>query len=282
MRLGLRMGMNSRQGGGSALDADARAYIAAVETALGTPIATALPNATNPKRIISDFIKAEKSASRWALQKRIYLPIYNNQAASSIDLISRASGSFVNTWTPAAGYVQGDGTSGYFGTGFIPSSELADSQNASIGWLAINAATTGTRSHLGSQVSVLQSLSSICVSGTTLRYDCGSNSISSVTLSVANQIGIVMATSFAGRVRQEQRRASGFSTLTDSPLVASGTLPNIEMYGAARNLTGTAALHSDARYGAWFANTGMSAANSINFTLNLKNLYEGLTGISLP
>jgi len=47
------MGLNSGQGGGSALDADARAYIAEVEAALGTPIAAALPSATsNPKRII--------------------------------------------------------------------------------------------------------------------------------------------------------------------------------------------------------------------------------------
>ena len=277
------MGLNSRHGGGSALDPDARLYIAAVETALGTPITTALPSATsNPKRILSDFIKAEKAASRWTLHKRIYLPIYNNSAASSIDLISRASGSFQNTWTHAAGYVQGDGISGHFRTGFIPSSGLVNPQNASIGWLAINAATTGTRSHLGSQVSTSQSLTSICVSGTTLRYDCGDNGMSSVTLSVANQIGIVIATSFGGRVRQEQRRNSGFATLSDSPLFASGTLPNIEMYGAARNLTGTAALQSDARYGAWFANTGMSAANSVDFTLNLKTLYERLTGLSLP
>lgn len=267
----------------SGIDPDAKAYIAAVEAVLpGNSIETALPSAINPKRIISDFFKAEKSASRWSLHKGVYLPIYSNAAANAINAVSLTSGSFINTWSFANGYAQGDGTSGYFRTGFIPSSELADSQNASIGWLAINAATTGTRSHFGAQISATQSLTNLCVSGTALRYDCGNNSASSVALSVANQIGIVMATSFAGRVRQEQRRALGFSTLIDSASIASGTLPNIEMYGAARNLTGAAFLHSDARYGAWFANTGMSAANAINFTLNLKNLYEGLTGIALP
>lgn len=263
-------------------DPDAAAYITTVQTALGTTIEAALPSAVNPKRLIYNFIKAEKAAGRWTAHKRIYLPVYNNSAASAIDLISRASGSFQNTWTHAAGYVQGDGTSGHFRTGFIPSSGLVNPQNASIGWLAINAATTGTRSHFGAQVSPTQSLTSLCVSGTSLRFDCGDNSTSPVTLSVANQIGIVIATSFAGRVRQEQRRASGFSTLIDSAFVPGGTLPNIEMYGAARNLTGAAALQSDARYGSWFANTGMSAANAIDFTLNLKNLYEGLTGIALP
>ena len=284
MRLGLRMGLNSRQGGGSALDPDARLYIAAVETALGTPIATALPNATsNPKRIISDFIKAEKAASRWTLHKRIYLPIYANAAASAIDMVGQNVGTFsASGVTHAAGYVQGDGTSGYFASGFIPSSELADAQNASIGWLAVNAATTGTRFHLGSQVSPTQSLSSVCVSGVNLRFDCGNNFQSTQALSVADQIGIVISTSFSGRVRQEQRRQSGFSTLADSALIAPGTLPNIEMYCMARNLTGSMVLPSNAGYGSWFANTGMSAANSVDFTLNLKTLWESLTGLTLP
>jgi len=116
MRLGLRMGLNSRQGGGSALDPDARLYIAAVEAVLpSNNIATALPNASNPKRIISDFIKAEKAASRWTLHKRIYLPIYANAAASAVDIVSQTSGEFtLSGVTHAAGYVQGDGTSGYF------------------------------------------------------------------------------------------------------------------------------------------------------------------------
>ena len=286
MRLGLRMGLNSRQGGGSALDPDALLYIAAVEAVLpGNNIATALPNAVNPKRIISDFIKAEKAASRWSLHKRIYLPIYNNAAASAVDMVSRISGTFQGlsgSVTHAAGYVQGDGASGYFASGFIPSSELADAQNASIGWLAVNAATTGTRSHLGSQVSTTQSLSSVCVSGVNLRFDCGNNSQSTQALAVADQVGIVISTSFSGRVRQEQRRQSGFSTLADNALIAPGTLPNIEMYCMARNLAGLMVLPSNAGYGSWFANTGMSAANSVDFTLNLKNLYEGLTGIALP
>jgi len=278
------MGLNSRHGGGSALDPDARAYIAAVEAVLpGNNIGAALPNASNPKRIISDFIKTEKAASRWALHKRIFLPIYNNAAASAIDMVGRNVGTFTASGvTHAAGYVQGDGTSGYFASGFIPSSELSDVQNASIGWLAVNAATTGTRSHLGSQVSTTQSLSSVCVSGINLRFDCGNNSQSTQSLAVADQVGIVISTSFSGRVRQEQRRQSGFSTLADNALIAPGTLPDIEIYCMARNLAGSMVLPSNAGYGSWFANTGMSAANSVDFTANLKTLYESLTGLALP
>ena len=58
MRLGMRMGLNSRQLGGTRLDPDAKLYIATVEAALGATIEAALPAATNPKKIISDFYKA--------------------------------------------------------------------------------------------------------------------------------------------------------------------------------------------------------------------------------
>jgi hypothetical protein len=279
----MRMGLNSRQLGGTRLDPDAKLYIAAVQAALGaTTIEAALPNATNPKKIISDFYKAEKDAGRYSLHKGIFLPIYNNLAANAVDAITKTSGTFVNTPTTAMGYVKGNGTSQYFRTGFIPSSNFADAQNASIGWLAVNAATSGTRAHLGSENSITQSLSSVCIIGTSLRFDCGNRSQSTETLAVADQIGIVIATSFAGRVRQEQRRQSGFSTLADNLLIATGTLPNVEMYCMARNLDGTMVLPSDAGYGSWFMNTGMSATNAVDFTMNLKNLWENLTGLALP
>ena len=98
-------------------DPDASAYVTTIETALGTTIEAALPSAINPKRLIYNFIKAEKAAGRWSLHKRIYLPIYNNSAASAVDMVSRTSGTFLGlsgSVTHAAGYVQGDGTSGYF------------------------------------------------------------------------------------------------------------------------------------------------------------------------
>jgi hypothetical protein len=278
----MRMGLNSRQLGGTRLDPDAKLYIAAVEAALGATIGSALPAATNPKKIISDFYKAEKDAGRYALHKRIFLPIYNNLAANAVDAITKTSGTFVNTPTTAMGYVKGNGTSQYFRTGFIPSSNFADAQNASIGWLAVNAATSGTRAHLGSENLITQSLSSVCITGTSLRFDCGNRSQSTEILAVADQIGIVISTSFAGRVRQEQRRQSGFSTLADNLLITPGTLPNIEMYCMARNLDGTMVLPSDAGYGSWFMNTGMSASNAVGFTANLKTLWENLTGLTLP
>jgi hypothetical protein len=255
-------------------DPDASAYIAAVTTA-GATVTTA------QRTFIDNFYKAAKLDYYTSL-KRLYLPIWGVAAANAIDMITRGSGTFVGGVTHGAGFVEGNGTNGYFATGFIPSSNFANTQNASIGWLAINAATTGTRSHLGCRVSTDQSLASLCVTGTALRYDCGTDSASSVALTVDNQIGIVISTSFDGRVRQEQRRNSGFSTLSDSSFVATGTLPNIQMFGAARNLNNSPFLYSDARYGAWFANTGMSAANADTFTLALKTLWEGCTGLTLP
>jgi hypothetical protein len=273
--LGFGLGLTPNSGVFEGLDPDAKGYIDAVVAAGGTV-------SGGQKSAINTFYKTGKSDGWYSSLKRNYLPIWGVAAANAIDMIGLTSGTFVGGVTHGAGFVQGNGTSGYFATGFIPSSNFANTQNASIGWLAINAATTGIRSHLGCQVSTDQSLTSLCVTGSTLRYDCGTNSISSIVLPVADQIGIIISTSFDGRVRQEQRRNSGFSTLSNSLFVATGTLPNIQMYGAARNLNNAPALHSDARYGAWFANTGMSAANADAFTLALKDLWETATGLTLP
>jgi hypothetical protein len=102
----MNLSLSNMLGGGSlTLDPDARAYIAAVETAGGTVSAT-------QRTAVSDFYRAGKSAGWYSSIKRLYLPIWASAAPNAIDMIGLTSGTFIGTVTHAAGYAQGDGTTG--------------------------------------------------------------------------------------------------------------------------------------------------------------------------
>jgi len=90
------------------MDADAAAYIAAVEAALGSAITSTQSAA------IDAFIVGEKAASRWSAIKRFYLPIWANENANKIDMVTRATGAFVGGVAHSSGYVRFNGTTGYF------------------------------------------------------------------------------------------------------------------------------------------------------------------------
>jgi hypothetical protein len=110
----MNLSLSNMLGGGSlTLDPDARAYIAAVETAGGTVSAT-------QRTAVSDFYRAGKSAGWYSSIKRLYLPIWAAAAPNAI-CMTRADQRHVqrhgDSWR---GYVQGDGSTGYFDTGGSP------------------------------------------------------------------------------------------------------------------------------------------------------------------
>ena len=288
MRLGLRMGLNSRQGGGSALDPDARLYIAAVEAVLpGNNITAALPNAVNPKRIISDFIKAEKAASRWTLHKRIYLPIYNNAAASAVDMVSRLSGTFIGTVTHAAGYVQGDGTSGFMRS---DTSAFLQGRTESTGtdYVLIYSPPTGVAAQWfcgGTSNSFARRCG---ISSSTTGISSLSNTVStlsSVTLTRSDQSGILIGSRIANNnFRTHIRRAGAF---TSSPIIttAETVLPPTTKWLAMARAEDTdlvASSFSNAQFGSYGFGLGLTPSEAEGFSLNLETLYESLTGLTLP
>jgi hypothetical protein len=275
------MGLNSRQGGGSALDPDARLYIADVEAVLpGNSIETALPNASNPKRIISDFIKAEKAASRWSLHKRIYLPIYANAAASAIDMVSRASGTFtgIGSVIHAAGYVQGDKTSGFFNFNISPSSAGLTSTSGIIGFLSKQTRTAGViaDTSIGCENSTSQRSR---ISGT-LNADFYTN-LNRASL-VSGIVGIITASRTSSSLVELRKRSFSSVVGSDNTGISAGTVPTVNMFAMANNSNGTATGFCDAQYGAFFMGLGLDAANADAFSANLKTLWESLTGLTLP
>lgn len=282
MRLGMRMGLNSRQLGGTRLDPDAKLYIATVQAALGaTTIEEALPAATNPKKIISDFYKAEKDAGRYSLHKRIYLPIYNNLAANAVDAITATSGTFPisGAVTVAPGYVQGNGLTGYFDMLQSPADLSMALTSQAMSYLTLSADLVGTRA----VISAFENSSAnfdLFSTDTLTRFNINSGPTLDASLARINQIGIFIGSRTAGNSSIYQRRSS-FATLATTTPSDIGLVSTRDI-NVMRSTFGAGGFYSNRQLGYYGIHSGLSTANAEAFSLNLKTLYESLTGIPLP
>lgn len=263
---------------GSSLDPDAAAYIAAVETAKGSAVSATQRDA------IDSFIAGEKAASRWDSIKRLYLPIWGVAAANAICMRSLASGTFtVSGVTHAAGYVQGDGASGFFDTNVSPNALgitvasgflVALTYEAHVGTLAhgyITAISTGTVQGVslldggGSNSFVYGSIGSPSISGS----DGSNDGILTVSRTGTNTVEI------------RKRTSSGAASIASGTSSADG-ITTQTLVAMARNVGGTKSLFSSGKLGSFGAGMGLSNTATDSFTLALKTLWETCTGLSLP
>ena len=267
-------------GGGmiGSLDPTAKAYINAVVAAGATVTST-------QRAAINDFVKAEKAASRWTMQKRLYLPIWAAAAPNAIDMVGLTSGSFVGGVTHTAGYVQGDGTSGYF------------KLNASLGTLGLTtasgymfalvtqASTIGFRGLIGRGVGA-SSVATLLSSNSSQLFRYNNTTTGAVT-GVSAGTGIISASREGGN-RAIYRRATASrsvlisiagadagSIIADGSVFALGVNTNA---GSGDTLTDP----NNARAGAFGIGLGMTDAQDSSFTANLKTLWETCTGLTLP
>lgn len=265
-------------------DPDAMLYVADVESALATTIETALPSAANPKRIISDFFKAEKAAGRWSLFKQFHLPIYNNAAANAIDLVARYVGEFVGVGsvTHAAGYVQSNGTSGYFDFKNTPA-ELGLSMSDAYQFALAKTAFAPTNSRvIGARNAVGQDFNLTAADTLLFRAGMMSNSSGLITSSSNAMTGILTASRKSGARFVARRSSTGYNALGSITDADVGLTPTVDIYAMAGNVVGTAGSFTTNQWGAYGVGLGLTTTQNEGFTLNLKNLYEGLTGIALP
>jgi len=255
------------------LDPDALAYITAITTA-GATVTSVQQNA------IDTFVKTGKSDGWYSSLKRLYLPIWANAAANAICLRSLTSGTFVGGVTHAAGYAEGNGTNGYFNfNASMPSLGISEN-NCMCGVLAYAAPTLGSymmHAQAGTVPFGIRSTSTDLLASTYLNNAVGYNSAQS------NHYGIIVASrTSASSSALYQRQASGFFTRSTSATAPTGSPGSESMFLFARNFQGAPNGYCAFKAGSAFVSLGMSSADVTAFSINLKTLWETLTGLTLP
>lgn len=263
-------------------DADAMAYVSAAESAKGSPIPAAHRDA------IHRFVVEEKTAGRWQGLKRFFLPVWGNAAANAICVKSLASGTWINGATQGPGYVQGNGSTQHFDFG---------ASFAGVGATATDGMIFALVAPGGPDISTMEAYATIMGARTLPNTEATSmvknalsnnllvtygahNTNSAGVLNYATQIYLLKST-VADGIRHHTRTSSGAASglLTSTPPTGTSTA---NMTAMALNAGGSMTGYGTYRLGAMGMGLGLTNAGADAFTLNLKTLWETLTGQSLP
>jgi hypothetical protein len=240
----MNLSLSNMLGGGSlTLDPDARAYIAAVETAGGTVSAT-------QRTAVSDFYRAGKSAGWYSSIKRLYLPIWAAAAPNAICMTSLTSGTFNGTVTHGAGYVQGNGSTGYFEppAGSEYGNLGLSNSSASIFYLALDE-TVKTNAFHGLAGSGTERFG-IGVPATLRTYFLHPDSAGEALIQFAGlRSGIFVGSSTATDSRTLLRTSSSGFTRVSNTVSNTSTPPNIVPFFMARNNNGSPGLYTNSKFG---------------------------------
>ena len=262
---------------GSRGDADAAAYVAAVVAAGGT-VSGAQATAIN------DFYVSAKADSYYTSLKRLYLPIWGVAAANAIDMIGLTSGTFVGGVTHAAGYVQGNGSTGYFSLGVTGIAAGLTNASGLICALVKQAPSgVGFAAMISSQTTPsdrTQLYVSGNSSGNAVETGQGVGTFAAHVGTRATNLGIYVSTrESTTSLKLYSRKTSGF-TLHDTEV-----FDNSSGSACANTLTAMASsgtsIFSDAQFGALGIGLGINLTHTTSFTLALKNLWETTTGLTL-
>lgn len=268
--MGFGIGKSSPLGN---LDSDARAYFSALSAA-GTTATSA------QKKAVSDFIRAEKAASRWASHKRIFLPIWGAATPNAICLKSLSTGTFINSPTQGAGFVQGNDSSSYFSYGISPNATGLVAGSASTFMILLEKPSAKPMGLLVPPS--LRSLGFAQASSTAIGYSCGQiASLSNVADAIQNGIYIASETATNSRYLRVRRSSGVLNLQTNTVDNGSTSYPSSNMV-ALCGANPSPYAYSNAKLGSFGMGLGFSTADSDAFTGNLKTLWETLTGLTLP
>jgi len=256
-------------------DADADAYISAIRTA-GASVTAA------QRDRINDFIRAEKIASRWDLVKRLYLPIWGVAAANAICLRSLTSGTFVGSVTHGAGFVLSDTTTGYMNTNVgLTTLGLSLSSYHFAG--LYKASSSKNNSNLFGSTSG-SNVNRMFISSTTYTADLSSPTLGRATGTVASgdRLGIFTFSGAASSRFLKRRKTSGVTTLGSTTTTITAQPNNVNVAFLANNSSGTISNFCGEEIGAFSIGLELTDAQDTAYSLALKNLWEGTTGLTLP
>ena len=262
------------------IDDDAMAYIEAVEAALGSRMTSTQWNAIN------DFVEAEKTASRWTLHKRIYLPVWANADANKVDMVTAtAAGAWIADVTHSAGYVQADGDSGGFDFN-VGCQTLGMTNTSGCMWAICLQADSGTDNiyMVGGRDSETSKLSLHHLSSSSVYFYAFNTTTGEGTcafsLNRADQVGVFVASRHSAGWDIIRAYSVGTSSVySRSDAAGYGTVPAGDIYAMR---SASVSMYSDGKYGGYGASLGMDATDATEFADALKTLWETVTGDSLP
>lgn len=276
MQYSLAHQLGQRSGG---LDPDAKAYIAAVETAGATVNAT-------QKKAINTFVKTGKSDGWYSSLKRLYLPIWASAAPNAIDMIGRTSGTFNGTVTHAAGYVQGDGSTGYFDPGAAGNLQTLGMGGDNLHYmLGVSLGGTASSVPIGAWDGNADRRCQITneLPANINRFSNPANlGTSTAFLDDISLAGVLVGASTSFSARYIHRRKTSGTTVNTNAVNENRVIPNLQPFIIARNDIGAANLYYNGRIFAAGYGLAITQADAANYTLALKNLWETCTGLTLP
>lgn len=263
-----------------AFDTDAAAYISAVQ-ATGVSMTGAQRNAINT------FVVAEKAASRWTSIKRFYLPVWGAASANAICMKSLTTGTFGGTVTHGSGFIQGNGSTGYFQSDTNPATQGLTTATGMVFVLLYTAPTGGTVQAAAGAISGGFTRRNLLLSNnTSFQSAINSNAtICSYSVAQASHVGIWVGSRVSTTDNTlYQRTTSGFNNRATNATTATVDAATTKMIVMARaeDSDTTRAQFCNASIGAAGFGLGLSTADTTAFTSNLKTLWETVTGLTLP
>jgi len=252
------------------LDIDAQAYVTDVTTA-GATVSDV------QKEAIDLFVMGEKTASRWTIYKRFYLPIWGVAAANAICMVSLTSGSFVGGVTHNAGYVQSDGITGYFDLGVSSSGLGHTTSSASLFYLAMD--SIATKTYIGAANDTI--LTRLNNTSSTNRFNSNTTVFNCATV-VATARGVTIGNRVGDNLRVVTKRLAGY---VQSPVIskpADASMLTQSFYAMCYNYLGTATNITTSRLGAYGVGMSFPDVDLQITTIAIRELWETCTGLTLP
>lgn len=228
--------------------------------------------------LISDFVTAEKAASRWTGLKAFHMTGFGNANANALNWKTGKAGNFYGTVTHSTGFSYGDGSTGFFDFGQSGSSFSLTTTDHCLGALVYLKHSVAAYSALISQIGNTATDMQLLDSGSNVEwYAPGTGSAQTRT----DTGGIFLGTRSGTTSKAHRRLTSGFTSSTGGTVAAGAGLSTTNLYAWRRGTT-SPDLYSNARVGCLFVSAAMDDSNASAFTANLKTLWEGLFGLTLP
>jgi hypothetical protein len=263
----------------SNFDPDASAYIALVESDLGTSLSLVR------KIAIDNFYKITKQAGIYPLLKRVYLPIWANANANSICMISRTRGTFVGGVSHNIGSINSIlNQNGYFDFGVSPLYLGMSQFNGGHFWAGSiqggNVACIGT---------TISNNSSFLIAGDGppnigfrhLSEFNNNGRIFAPMIDFDRRTGIISAYGYDDKLSIYSRRTASRIVMISQARTGAGSVPTSNIWALRINGSSTWGWRTQPTY--FFGSTlGLSDSQDAQLTLELKTLWETCTNLTLP